>query len=260
MSNTNTQGTTAQELALKRAIIALPVGDYDREQLTALLALLRPTPSAAPVCAECDGPMREHCEVGNCPMVVRQPSPATAEYTKGGGLSFEGDAGMPLATEETGSDRPAAPISCDHVGFYFCKKCGKDLTPDIPYADDAGSPTQFPRQENAPVAQPSPATAPQYSCYVVGCPGNHASKHMVCEAQPSPAAGDAVSISRETAERLYKAAIATADFSLMQLGGFDPPEVAPLKYNEAVQLSHDAKALKAALSTAERPHASPGER
>jgi hypothetical protein len=32
------------------------------------------------------------------------------EYPKRGGLSFEGDAGEPLATEETGIDRPAAPI------------------------------------------------------------------------------------------------------------------------------------------------------
>lgn len=27
-------------------------------------------------------------------------------------------------------DTRQAP-SCEHVGFYYCKKCGKDLTPEI---------------------------------------------------------------------------------------------------------------------------------
>jgi len=69
---------------------------------------------------------------------------------QGGGLSCEGstgaDARADRTTEETGADRPAAPISCQHLrGFYFCKDCGKDLTPEISCADDVGSPTQYPR-------------------------------------------------------------------------------------------------------------------
>jgi hypothetical protein len=55
----------------------------------------------------------------------------------------------PQGTEETGNDRPAAPISVKprdtpcptgypHMGFYFCKLCGLDLTPDIPWADGPG--------------------------------------------------------------------------------------------------------------------------
>jgi hypothetical protein len=56
-------------------------------------------------------------------------------------------------------------------------------------------------------------------------------------------------------DAIYRAAMAVADFSLLTLAGFDPPPIAVLKYDEAVQLSHDAKALAARLqgTTGEKP-------
>lgn len=55
----------------------------------------------------------------------------------------------PQGTGETGDVQPAAPLSAKprdtkcyegypHTGFYFCKVCGIDLTPDIPWADGPG--------------------------------------------------------------------------------------------------------------------------
>ena len=42
--------------------------------------------------------------------LIGRPAPAVASIPQGGSLSYEGNAGLRLATEETGNDRPAAPV------------------------------------------------------------------------------------------------------------------------------------------------------
>lgn len=73
--------------------------------------------------------------------VTRIPTPDVAD--KGVASTGLSDLEQPLlhGMESTASSNVARPAEgsspggcgseCDHVGFYYCKKCGKDLTPEI---------------------------------------------------------------------------------------------------------------------------------
>lgn len=60
----------------------------------------------------------------------------------------EAERSTPPYTADNGDSKSVAAVgrssACAHEGYYYCKKCGQDLTPDIPeqhglYNDSAGS-------------------------------------------------------------------------------------------------------------------------
>jgi hypothetical protein len=73
-------------------------------------------------CLECEFAVTEKSVVAKARAVIERATKGESgnEYTKGGGLSYEGasrtDVRGHQATEETGNDRPAAPIN-------KCSKC-----------------------------------------------------------------------------------------------------------------------------------------
>jgi hypothetical protein len=65
--------------------------------------------------------------------------------------------------------------------------CDNGLVSDGWETDDDGHPA-IQRMRDCPRCQPA-ADAPRYSCYVEGCPGNHASKYLTCGELPKPEPG-----------------------------------------------------------------------